>query len=135
MGISMNLYIVYGRIANFTMLSLSNQKHGRSFHLLIFSSVSLFKTLAISSYIFFIGLFRVIPRYFILFVVGDVSLTSFSVHFALIHRRATKFCCCCCCCYYYVNLVSSHFADSLWAVELPGKICSVAYIYYHIICK
>jgi hypothetical protein len=52
----------------FTILILPIHKHGRSFHLLRFSSVSLFRDLKFLSHITFTCLVRVTPRCFILFV-------------------------------------------------------------------
>ena len=79
MGIALNLYIAFGKIAIFTTLILPTQEHGRSFH---FSGVVFnfflqrFKVLVIQV---FHCLIRVTPRYFILFVAivkGVVSLIS-----------------------------------------------------------
>jgi hypothetical protein len=41
MGITLNLQIALGSIAIFTILILSIHEHGRSFYLLVFSSISL----------------------------------------------------------------------------------------------
>ena len=47
MGITLNLQIAFGKIAMFTMLILSTQEHGRSFHFLVFSLISFFKDLVL----------------------------------------------------------------------------------------
>jgi hypothetical protein len=75
MGIALNLYITFGKIALFTILILPIHEHGRSFHLLRSSLISFFTDLKLLSYRSFT------PRYFILFVTilkGVVSLISFS---------------------------------------------------------
>ena len=61
--------IAFGQMAIFTMLILLIHEHGRSFHHLISSSFSFLKDLKFLSYRYFPCLVRVIPRYFILFVV------------------------------------------------------------------
>ena len=45
LGIVLNMYIAFGKIAIFTMLTLLTQEHGRSFHFLASSSISFFKDL------------------------------------------------------------------------------------------
>jgi hypothetical protein len=42
LDIALNLKITFGRMAIFTILILLIHEHGRSFHLVIFSSVSFF---------------------------------------------------------------------------------------------
>ena len=44
-GIAMNLYSAFGRMAILTMLILPIQEHGKSFHLLRFSSISFFNVM------------------------------------------------------------------------------------------
>ena len=44
-GIALNLYIAFGKIAIFTLLSLLSQKHGRSFSFLVSYLISFFKDL------------------------------------------------------------------------------------------
>ena len=75
------------------MLVLPIHEHGRSFHLLIISSISFFKDLKFFSYRSFICLVRVIPRYFILFVaiVKGIFLLSFSAHLVFVYRISTDF--------------------------------------------
>jgi len=68
MGIVLNLYIAFSKMATFTILILPNYKQGRSFHLLR-SSNSFFRDLKFLSYRSFTCLVRVTPRYFILFVI------------------------------------------------------------------
>jgi hypothetical protein len=48
MGIALNLGIVFHSIAIFTILILPIYEHGRSFHLLLSSSISFFKVLKLS---------------------------------------------------------------------------------------
>ncbi|CAO2580790.1 hypothetical protein LEMLEM_LOCUS1613, partial [Lemmus lemmus] len=50
MGIALNLYIAFGKIAIFTILILPTQEHGRSFHFLMSSSISFFKEIKFLSY-------------------------------------------------------------------------------------
>jgi hypothetical protein len=45
MGIAFNLYIAFGKMANFTISILLIYKHEKSFLLLIFSSISFFNVL------------------------------------------------------------------------------------------
>ena len=80
LGIALNLYNAFGKIAIFTVLILPTQEHERSFH---FCGVSFnfflqrFKVLVVQV---FTCLGRVTPRYFMLFVaivMGDGSLISF----------------------------------------------------------
>jgi hypothetical protein len=73
MGRALNLYIVYAKIAIFTiaiftLLILPIYKHGRSFHLLRSSSISFFRDLKLLSFKSFTCLVRDTIRYFILFV-------------------------------------------------------------------
>ena len=65
-GVTLNLYIGFGKMDNFTILILSIQAHGRLFHLLRSSWVSFFKDLKFLSYQSLTCLVRVKPRYFIL---------------------------------------------------------------------
>jgi hypothetical protein len=70
-------------MATFTMLNLPIHMHGRSFYLLISSSISFFKNLKLLLYKTFPCLVRVTPRYFVLYVAivkCVVSLISLSVH-------------------------------------------------------
>jgi hypothetical protein len=81
MGITLNIYIAFGKMAIFTKLILPIHEHGRSFHLLKSSSISFFRDLKFLSYRYFTCLVRVTPRYFILFVIivkGVFSLISLS---------------------------------------------------------
>ena len=94
MGIALNLYIAFGKIAIFTMLFLLTKEHGRLFYLLVSSSISFFKDLKFLSYKSSTCLVRVTLRYFMLFVAivkGDVSLISFSVLLSSEYRRVTDF--------------------------------------------
>jgi hypothetical protein len=68
MGITLNLYIAFGKMAIFTILILPIQEHERSFNLLRASSTSVFRDLKFLSYRSYTCLVRVTPRYFILFV-------------------------------------------------------------------
>jgi hypothetical protein len=75
------------------VLILPVHEHGRSFHLLISSSISFFKDLKFLSYRPFTCLLRVTPGYFILFVAvvkGAASLTFFSVHLLFIRMKAIE---------------------------------------------
>jgi hypothetical protein len=77
-----------------TMLILPTHDHGRSFHLLIPSSIFFLSDLKFLSYRSFTCLVRVIPRYFILFVPivkYFTSLISLSAQLSFIERRATDF--------------------------------------------
>jgi hypothetical protein len=74
-------------MAIFTMLILQIHDPERSFHLLIYSSISFFMDLKFLSYKFLTCLVRVTPGYFILFVAivkGAISLISFSAHLSLV---------------------------------------------------
>ena len=62
MGIALNLQIVFGKIAIFTMLILPTQEHGSSFHFLVSSSISFFKDVTFLSYKSSTCLVRVTPR-------------------------------------------------------------------------
>ena len=78
-GITVNLYIAFGSIVIFTVLSLPTQKHGISLHLFMSSLISFISVLKFSVYSSFVSLGRFIPRYFILFVAmvnGIDSLVS-----------------------------------------------------------
>jgi hypothetical protein len=66
-GIALNLYIVFGRMAIFTHLILTSHEHGRSLHFLRSSSISFLGDLKLLSYRYFTCLVRVTLRYFILF--------------------------------------------------------------------
>lgn len=69
-------------------------KHGRSFHLLVYSSTYFFNDLKFLSYSSFAWLVRITPRYFTLFVAilkGVISLISFSAWLSFIYRRASYF--------------------------------------------
>ena len=82
-GITLNLWVAFGRMTIFTILILLILEHGRSFHLLLYFPVSFFNGLKFLSYKSFTYLIRITPSYFLLFVaiVKDAaSLVSFSVH-------------------------------------------------------
>ena len=84
----------FDKIAIFTMLILPMQEHGRSFHFLMSSLISVFKDLKFLLHRFFPCIARVTPRYFMLFmaiVKGDVSLISFSARLSSVYRRYTDF--------------------------------------------
>jgi hypothetical protein len=84
------LYVVFGKMALFTMLVIPNYEHGRSFCILISSSNFFFKDLKFLPYMSFTFLVKVTPRYFILFVAivkGVVSLISFSLHLFFVYMR------------------------------------------------
>ena len=92
MVIALNLLITFGNIAIFTMLIF--HEHGRSFYLLIASSISFFKDLKFLLYRSFPCSVRVTPRQFMLFVAivkGDVSLISLSTYLLSVYGRATDF--------------------------------------------
>ena len=83
MGIALNLQIALGKIAIFTILILPTQEHGRYFHFLMSSSISVFSDLKFLSYMSSTCLVGVTPRYFMLFVTivkGDVYLISLLAH-------------------------------------------------------
>ena len=83
MGIVLNLQIALGKMVIFTRLILPMHEHGRCFHLLRSSLISLFRDLKFLSYRSFTCLVIVTPQYFILFVnivKGVVSLISFSAN-------------------------------------------------------
>lgn len=71
------LQIAFGRLATFTMLILSIHGHGRSFTLLIASSIYVFKDWRFLSFKSFTCLVRIIFKDI---MKGVVSLISFSVH-------------------------------------------------------
>ena len=78
----------FGRISIFTMLILSIQEHGRSFHFLVSSSISFFKDLKFLSNRSFTSLVNVTPRYFTLFVAivtGNVSLIFLSATLSFVY--------------------------------------------------
>jgi hypothetical protein len=83
-------------MAIFTTIIMPIKKHGRYFHLLRSSSISLFRDLNYiihkNFYKFFTCLVRVTPRFFILFVAivkGVISLVSFSTHLSFEYRKDT----------------------------------------------
>ena len=126
-GIALPLQIAFGRMTIFTLLILLIQENGRSFLLLISSSINVFKDFKFLSYKSFSCLIRVAPRCFILFlatVKGIVSLILFQYicHFyigGLLSFRLFVF--------VFVNLVSSHFTNGVFQhQEFPGRICRVA---------
>jgi hypothetical protein len=84
MGISLNLYIAFDKMAVFTIIPLI-QEHGRSFP---FSDIfNFFRDWKFLSYTSFICLIRVMPLYFILFLAtakNIISLISFSNHLSCI---------------------------------------------------
>jgi hypothetical protein len=78
----------------FTILILLVHEHGRSFHHLIFYSISFFRDLESLLFRSFTCLVRVTPRYFTLFVAivkGVDSLISFSAYSSFVCRRAKAF--------------------------------------------
>jgi hypothetical protein len=82
-------------MAIFTRLILLNHEHGKTFHFLMFSLISLFSGLQFSLKRTLVSFVKFIPRYFIVFeaiVNGIVSLTCFSVYSLLVYRKATDFC-------------------------------------------
>jgi hypothetical protein len=78
MGITLNLYIAFGKMDVFVMLILPIHEYGISFHCLSPSSISFFKDLKL--------IVKVMPRYFIFetIVKGVVSLFSFSSHLSFV---------------------------------------------------
>ena len=92
--IALNLYIIFGRTALFTMMILPIQEHGRSFHFLVSSSISFFKPLMVLSHRSFTSLVTVTPRYFMLFVEimkCEVSLISLSASLSFVYRSTYFF--------------------------------------------
>jgi hypothetical protein len=65
MGIVLNLKIAFDSTAIFMILSLLIHKHGRSFHLLVSSSISFFSVLKFSLQKLFPSLVKFIHRYFL----------------------------------------------------------------------
>ena len=76
MGVTLNLWIVFGKMAIFTMLILPVHEFERSFHILKSFSISFFRDLKFLSYRSFTCLVTVSPRYFILFVVIVKGIVS-----------------------------------------------------------
>ena len=77
-----------------TILILTIQKHGVSFHLFVSSLISFISVLQFSEYKSFVSLGRFIPRYFILFdvMVNRMdSLISLSDLSLLVYRNAINF--------------------------------------------
>lgn len=106
MGIALNPYIVFGRMAIFMviMLILPIHEQRRSFHLLIPSSVSFFfKRLEVFvlQVCHLLGLCYHNISYIIIAIVKViVFLTYFSAHLSFVYKRATVlvvFCCGGCC--------------------------------------
>jgi hypothetical protein len=92
-GIALNIYIDFGILAIFTMLILPICEHGRKFHPLMSSLISLFSDLQFSLKRSLVSFVNFIPRYFFEAIVnGIVSLISFSVCLLFLFRKATDFC-------------------------------------------
>jgi hypothetical protein len=68
--------VTFNKMNFFTMLILPIREHGRSFYLLISSSISFFGALKFLSYRSFPYLVRVTPTYFNLFVAIVKSVVS-----------------------------------------------------------
>ena len=93
MEITLNLYITFGWMSIFIILVLQIHQHGRSFHVLISSSICFFNVLKVFSYKFFTCL--ITAKYFILLetiMKGVVSLISFLVYLRFEYRKPTDFC-------------------------------------------
>ena len=82
-GIALNLQIAFGILLIFMILTLSIQEHDLSLHLFVLSLISFISILLFSTYRSFASLGRLIPRYFVLFVVivnGIIALMSVLVY-------------------------------------------------------
>jgi hypothetical protein len=97
--------LFFGKMTIFTMLILLMHDPGRSFHLLISSSITFFKDFKFFSYRSFTCLVRATPRYFILFVTivkGVVSRFFFSQPVHHLFKGRLLICLCsfyiCTCC-------------------------------------
>ena len=99
------------------MLILQISEPVSSFHLLISSSISLFKHLKFLSYMSFTCLSVLLPRYFIQFVaiVNDVlSLISFSAYLSFACIGILIF---------FISIIFNHIAEDVFQLkEFPGKI-------------
>jgi hypothetical protein len=94
-GIALNMWVAFGSMTIFTMLILLIHHHGRSFHLLKSSLISLFSSLEFSLKSSFLSFVKFILWYFIVFetiVDGIISLISFSVCALLVYKKAADFC-------------------------------------------
>ena len=94
-GIALTLQIALGSMFFLTILILPVHQYGISFHLFVWSLISLISGLQFSEYRPFIFLLRFIPRYFLLFdatVNGVVFLISLSDGLLLVYRNARDFC-------------------------------------------
>ena len=84
-GITLNLWIAFGSIVIFTILSLPTQEHEISLHLFMLSLISFISVLSFSVYSSFVSLGKFVPRYLILFVAmvnginSLISLCDFSL--------------------------------------------------------
>ena len=93
MRIALNLKIDFCRRAIFRILILPIHELGRSFYLLVSSSISFFMVLRFLLYKSFTCLVSVIPRYFFeAFVKGVAFLILFSVSLSFIYSSTTDFC-------------------------------------------
>jgi hypothetical protein len=100
MGISLNLYIAFGKMAIFTTLILPVHEQGRSFHRLISFSISFFSDLKFLLYRSFSCLVRVTPKYLYYLWLLLRGLTSFSALLSFCKEE--------------LNFISSHFAEGVY---------------------
>jgi hypothetical protein len=93
LGIVLNVYIALSRIAIFILLILLIYKHGKSFHFLISSSISLFNVLKFSSNKSFTCLVKSYSKKFYNLEanVNCAFLISFSVCLSFARRKTTVF--------------------------------------------
>ena len=127
----LNLYIVFGSILIFTILTFPTQEHGIFLHLFVSSLISFISVLVFSVYRIFISLDKFIPKYFILFVTmvnGIASLISLSDFSLLVYRTAKDF---------YVLILYS--ATLLYSLNNSRNFLmaplGVSYVEDHVICK
>jgi hypothetical protein len=115
MGLTFNLWIIFGGVGIFTLLILPIYEYRRSFHFNITFSFFLQCPNIFITY-FFTCLVRIIQIYFVLFEATAnvlVSMISFSVCLSFLYKGITEylFVCLFVC---LVNLVFSQFVEGIY---------------------
>lgn len=118
--------MAFGGVASFIILP--NHQHRRSFHLLIFSSISFTCLIKIASKhcLFFFFVCSFVLR----LLWKDCCLPGFFLSLSSTYKKATDF--------LHINFVPYYCAERFCFISCsksPGGIFRVTYVYNYIICK
>jgi hypothetical protein len=92
--------------------------------------ISFLRDLKLLSYISFTCLFRTTPMifYIICGYCEESCFTNYFLSLFIIFIKEGYW-------FIWVNLISGHFAEVVYQLEISGRTFEVTYVYYHIISK